>query len=78
LIDENSDYTNYTSPGLAPRRGTEPNMKTTSKGRTTIFISYRVPTVRNAARIVELGTHDELITLNGYYTDLHNKQLLEE
>jgi ABC-type transport system involved in Fe-S cluster assembly fused permease/ATPase subunit len=40
-------------------------MKTTSKGRTTIFISYRVPTVRNAARIVELGTHDELITLNG-------------
>jgi ATP-binding cassette subfamily B multidrug efflux pump len=54
--------------------------------RTTIFISHRVSTVRNAdriavlhdGRIVELGTHDELIALNGYYTDLYNKQLLEE
>jgi len=56
------------------------------QGRTTIFISHRVSTVRNAdriavlhgGRIVELGTHDELIARNGYYTDLHNKQLLEE
>jgi ATP-binding cassette subfamily B multidrug efflux pump len=55
-------------------------------GRTTIFISHRVSTVRNAdriavlhgGRIVELGTHEELITRNGYYTDLYNKQLLEE
>ncbi len=55
-------------------------------GRTTIFISHRVSTVRNAdtivvlhgGRIVEQGTHDELIALNGYYTDLYNKQLLEE
>ena len=56
------------------------------RGRTTIFISHRVSTVRNAdrigvlhqGRIVELGTHDELIAQNGYYTDLYNKQLLEE
>jgi ATP-binding cassette subfamily B protein len=56
------------------------------RGRTTIFISHRVSTVRNAdciavlhqGRIVELGTHDQLIALNGYYTDLYNKQLLEE
>jgi len=56
------------------------------QGRTTIFISHRVSTVRNAdkiavlhgGRVVELGTHDELIALNGYYTDLYNKQLLEE
>jgi ATP-binding cassette, subfamily B, multidrug efflux pump len=55
-------------------------------GRTTIFISHRVSTVRNAdriavlhgGRIVESGTHDELLALNGYYTDLYNKQLLEE
>ena len=56
------------------------------RGRTTIFISHRVSTVRNAdriavlhgGRIVELGTHDELLALNGYYCDLYNKQLLEE
>ena len=55
-------------------------------GRTTVFISHRVSTVRNAdriavlhgGRIVEIGTHDELLALNGYYTDLYNKQLLEE
>src|ERR1700674_1573326 len=56
------------------------------RGRTTIFISHRVSTVRNAdaiavlhqGRIVELGTHEHLIARNGYYTDLYNKQLLEE
>jgi ATP-binding cassette subfamily B protein len=56
------------------------------RGRTTIFISHRVSTVRNAdriavlhqGRIVEFGTHDELISRNGYYTELYNKQLLEE
>jgi ATP-binding cassette subfamily B multidrug efflux pump len=56
------------------------------RGRTTIFISHRVSTVRNAdriavlhqGRVVELGTHDELIARSGYYTDLYNKQLLEE
>jgi ATP-binding cassette subfamily B protein len=55
-------------------------------GRTTIFISHRVSTVRNAdriavlheGRIVESGTHDELLALNGHYSDLYNKQLLEE
>jgi ATP-binding cassette subfamily B multidrug efflux pump len=56
------------------------------QGRTTIFISHRVSTVRNAdriavlhaGRIVEFGTHDELVAKDGYYTDLYNKQLLEE
>jgi ATP-binding cassette, subfamily B, multidrug efflux pump len=55
-------------------------------GRTTIFISHRVSTVRNAdqiavlvdGRIVELGTHDELISRRGYYTSLAEKQQLEE
>ncbi len=56
------------------------------RGRTTIFISHRVSTVRNADKIavlhdgeiVEHGTHDELIERDGYYTELYNKQLLEE
>ncbi|HEX6881495.1 MAG TPA: ABC transporter ATP-binding protein, partial [Terriglobales bacterium] len=62
------------------------HLRDVMQGRTTIFISHRVSTVRNADKIavlhngeiVEYGTHDELIALNGYYTDLHNKQLLEE
>ena len=62
------------------------HLREVMQGRTTIFISHRVSTVRNAdriavlhaGRIVEFGTHDELIDRNGYYTDLYNKQLLEE
>ncbi len=56
------------------------------QGRTTVFISHRVSTVRDAdqiavlahGEIVELGSHDELLARNGYYTELYNKQLLEE
>jgi ATP-binding cassette subfamily B protein len=53
---------------------------------TTILISHRVSTVRHAdqiavldhGRIVELGRHDELLTLDGYYASLYQKQQLEE
>jgi ATP-binding cassette, subfamily B, multidrug efflux pump len=56
------------------------------QGRTTILIAHRVSTARNAdriavlidGRIAELGTHDELIARAGYYTDLFEKQSLEE
>jgi ATP-binding cassette subfamily B multidrug efflux pump len=56
------------------------------RGRTTILISHRVSTVRNASRIfvlehgeiVEQGSHAELIANGGYYADLYQKQLLEE
>jgi len=62
------------------------HLREVMQGRTTVFISHRVSTVRNAERIavlhggsiVELGTHDELLARNGYYTELYNKQLLEE
>ena len=55
-------------------------------GRTTLMISHRVSTIRNAdeivvlhdGQIVERGTHEELLALNGYYTELYNRQLIEE
>jgi ATP-binding cassette subfamily B protein len=56
------------------------------RGRTTILISHRVSTVKNAdrivvlsqGRVVEMGTHLELQRRGGYYAELHQKQLLEE
>jgi ATP-binding cassette subfamily B protein len=62
------------------------HLREVMRDRTTIFISHRVSTVRSAdriavlheGRVVELGTHEELLARSGYYTDLYNKQLLEE
>ncbi len=56
------------------------------EGRTTILISHRVSTVRNADRIAvlangrieELGTHEELLAKEGYYFGLYEKQKMEE
>jgi len=54
--------------------------------RTSILVSHRISTVRGAdqilvldrGRIVERGTHDELIRVDGVYAELYRKQLLEE
>ncbi len=61
-------------------------LKKVMKNRTSIIISHRISTVKNADLIVvldkgtiaERGTHDELIAIGGIYSDLHYKQLLEE
>jgi ATP-binding cassette subfamily B multidrug efflux pump len=62
------------------------NLKEFMKGRTSIIISHRISTVKDADKIIvldggkitEQGTHDELVLLNGIYADLHYKQLLED
>jgi ATP-binding cassette subfamily B protein len=56
------------------------------RSRTSIIVSHRVSTVRDAGqilvldrgRIAERGTHDELLRRDGLYADLYRKQLLEE
>lgn len=61
-------------------------LKEVMGGRTSILISHRVSTVKFAdqiivlkgGEIVERGTHEELAARDGYYSDLYQKQLLEE
>lgn len=61
-------------------------LDTILRERTTILISHRISTVQHAdqivvlrdGRIVERGTHAELLARRGYYADLYQKQLLEE
>jgi len=61
-------------------------LKNVMRGRTSILISHRVSTVKEAdeivvldqGEIVERGTHEQLLRRNGYYAELHRKQLLEE
>ena len=56
------------------------------KGRTSIVIAHRLSTIRKAdmilvvrdGRIVEQGTHQELLRRHGYYHDLYSKQFAEE
>ena len=61
-------------------------LKSVMSKRTSILISHRISTVKDAdmiivlhdGEIVERGTHDELVKLGGKYADLHQKQLLEK
>lgn len=61
-------------------------LKEFMKGRTSIIISHRISTVKNAdniivledGEIIEKGSHTELVEFGGIYNDLHQKQLLED
>ncbi|SUJ02487.1 Probable multidrug resistance ABC transporter ATP-binding/permease protein YheI [Sphingobacterium spiritivorum] len=61
------------------------NLSRIMKGKSSIFIAHRISTIKNAdhilvldqGRIVEQGSHEELMTLGGEYYELHEKQLLE-
>lgn len=61
-------------------------LKEFMRDRTSIIISHRISTVKDADKIFvidngiikEQGTHEELVALGGIYSDIHFKQLLEE
>ncbi|ADL08382.1 ABC transporter ATP-binding protein [Thermosediminibacter oceani] len=62
------------------------NLKRFCRGRTSILISHRISTVMHAdeiivldgGKIVERGTHEELLEIKGIYYNLYQKQLLEK
>ncbi|MFL6262526.1 MAG: ABC transporter ATP-binding protein [Thermoanaerobaculia bacterium] len=62
------------------------NLRTVFRGRTVFLVSHRISTVKDAdmilvldqGRIVERGSHGQLITEGGLYAELHQRQLLEE
>ena len=62
------------------------NLERISKNITTFIISHRISSAKNADKIIVLdkgeiiqqGTHNQLITIDGYYKDLYDQQLLEK
>ena len=62
------------------------NLRSLNQNLTTVIVSHRVSTIRNAnyiivldqGAVIEEGTHENLLKSKGYYAELYQKQLTEE